>query len=412
MDQSNKELSNVLVVIDYNKEYLLKYFIRLKSKLNLYFINYSYQSEIRDEHKEYGQAIFWKDFKNAFHLIKSIKPKVVVFFELETLNQIALNVACKELGIKTIFSDHGLQDLKISFQANRFVKKNNNRKNRIKQKVKLFAKNSIHSIINNRLFFEKTLKSSIHSDFLGLYKKVRLKNTILDTQLKLDSNLRLPDKYICFTPRNYAYHQATGHDKNIPVVFTGVPELDEFRVEHSNQIERNFILFIDQPYVHFNYYGWNKEHKYSFLNDLKEAALSAGKLFLIKKHPREISFWNDFDHAFDFISGIDLIKKISSISHVLGYNSTMLLPFAASKDIIVYNLRNHPDTNSYTPTDLVDYGVAIWYDQIDHGVRFKENRQRIEEMNNAKQYFIKDYLYLLDGKAGDRFDKAILDECN
>jgi hypothetical protein len=411
MVSRKSETPNLIVILDYNKSYMLKFFSSLKKKANLYFLFYSYNKETTGIHSDYGKAIYWKDFGNAFKLLDQITPKKVIFFELETLNQVALNVACRRKGIPTVFADHGLQDFNISIQANEFVRKKSNRLKTIIDKLKRISKNP-YPVLKNRLFFQKTLLKldKKHAQFLNSYKRIRLNNTITNTYLKINSSLLYPDSYLCFSPTNFEFHQKMNHNAQIPVKFIGIPELDPFFLYNSDTPVdfRKYVLFIDQPYVRYGYYGWDSDKKYKFLKDLKKDIENKGKLLLVKVHPRENTFWNNLNTEFSLITSDQLFENLNEISHAVGYNSTLLLPFIAFNQTMVYCLRNHPDTSISPFTKFVDYGVAVWYDELGDQ-SFMETKTQTDLFSKNKDRFIKEYLYLFDGKAKTRFDSAILD---
>src|SRR5688572_32206261 len=104
----------LLIVGDYNRKDFVEAFCKCKNDFEFYFIEYALRSEVKaDYYKAYGKAIFWKDFNNAYSLLKEIKPDKVIFFFIESYNHAALNVACKNLKIPTYHLEHGFRDYKL-----------------------------------------------------------------------------------------------------------------------------------------------------------------------------------------------------------------------------------------------------------------------------------------------------------
>ena len=398
---------NIIVVIDYNKQYLHYFFEELYEKANLFFLFYSYPHEVRSHSIEkYGKILFWIDFKDSFELITKVAPKKIVFFELETLNQVCLNVAAKNKKILSFFVDHGIQDYDISIKANNYTKE---KKSSQKPKILKLLKYSPIDLLKNRLFFQKTTNQlpSKERAFLKQYKKVRLANTIFDTFKIIKSDYLLPSTFICFNPSNLNFYEQLYQKSLDNVKYIGFPEFDNYyfptaSADKLKWSDKEFVLFIDQPYVHFQYYGWTYDLKKDFLNSLHTLAKQQNKRLIIKKHPRETDFWIKVTEECKFLLTEDTTEILENISSVLGYNSTLLLPFAAANDIRIQILDNHPNSDDNIESHLVNSGVANYFRGD-----FSDSKY-VEQQNKKKQHFIKDYLYKFDGKANERLNTILL----
>src|SRR5690606_6600082 len=122
------------------------------------FIEFTSSSELNNNlFENYGKNIFWKDYYNAFDLLNKIRPNKVVFFFIESYNHVALNVACKELGIPTYHLEHGIRNyefVKIKSENKTLLKASLNNKEEIKN---LITKSDRFKTF---LFFFRTILSS------------------------------------------------------------------------------------------------------------------------------------------------------------------------------------------------------------------------------------------------------------
>ena len=120
-------MNNYLIIGDYLRKDLLVPFQGMKTKCNLFFLEY-YQQEnvINDNYKEYGKIIFWKEFKNAFQLIETNKIDKIIFYAFESYNHIAIRAAAKQLNVKTYHLEHGFRNYdNLNKQESNSLKKNN-----------------------------------------------------------------------------------------------------------------------------------------------------------------------------------------------------------------------------------------------------------------------------------------------
>ena len=109
---------NLIIVGDYNRIDFLYVARVMHEHYNIYFLEYTHGGEIKScQYKKWGKAIFWGDYKDAIDLVDQIKPKMVVFYFIETFNHVALNVTCRYKGIRTYHMEHGIRNYEM-LQAN------------------------------------------------------------------------------------------------------------------------------------------------------------------------------------------------------------------------------------------------------------------------------------------------------
>jgi len=302
------------------------------------------------------------------------------------------------------FIDHGFQDFETSILANMYgIKQINTLQHLLNSTFDRFT-NIKHSI-QNRLFYTKSYSffNNKEQNDLKLFKKLRLGNTVLNTLSKTESDLILPEHFICFSEYNFQfYHQLyPNHELSEKTVsYIGVPEFDDYFPIKSSTPKRKYVLFIDQPYTYANFYGWNINNKTKFISELKTAIENQGRELIIKKHLVEEKFWKGLKLELKFIDNEQFKSRIADFDVILGYNSTLLLLFAGIKNVQIYCLRNHPIPNNITPP-LIETGIAQW---MNDNYILEFNDSIIDEVNAEK------FIYKSDGKSRDRLFKILLDE--
>lgn len=400
---------SLLVVGDYTRKDFLQNFVLLKEQFSLFFLEYSYPGELRNSiYEEYGEAIFWKDFLSAQHLIRKIQPKAVVFFFIEALNHVALLNACKHAGIKTYHLEHGFRDLDLQLHLKaQGVSFDSSPKPRYVP---------LHVKIRNRLFFETTrlFLPARHRKFLTAYKEVRLRNSILDTFLTIKNELRNADHYISFAPGVFKFHQRLDAlNDHHAVSFIGLPYFDYIK----NDLTRPFdpgnkkIVFIDSAFHLEDSYGWTKQTRAVFLKELNTAIRSAGFELWIKKHPLDHSdFWEG--ENWHVIEQEEWFSSWKEFNIVLGEYSTLMIPLAGLAHTICFCFETHPVGGYKTSKFLVDGGVCDEIEDPKSIAGILKNPGLLcdihRRQNLSKENFLRNWLTYLDGSSTSRFTQLII----
>lgn len=404
---------NLLVVCDYNRKDFVDLFRRCKDDFNFFFIEYASEQEVKDRYFEsYGKALFWKQFKGANHLIEATRPDLVVFFFIEAYNHVALNVACKENGIKTIHLEHGVRDFErtasISKKATAIGPTN-------KLKKILDALPLFFTKYKTRLFYNSTLKqvSKPAASFLREYFSVRSRNSIFDTFRLIKSPYRIADVYISFSPSIFRAHQIADHlPNNYPVHFIGIPTFDNWHYPESVGNTEKVVLFIDQAFVNQRLLGWTLTYQQQFIRELSLQCAKAGYQLLVKLHPRENHVnWKDAESKglLRIIDNQELEQIVGQVPIVAGFYSTMLMPLAAMPQTVLFTFENHPVKGIFPSKFLVENGVAEPIESIEQlGKYFEQVPALKKKQAIAKKDFVEQWLYMLDGKAGFRLREILL----
>lgn len=407
----------ILLVGDYNRSDFLFVAKQLHKQAKFYFIEYLNKKELKNEEcLKYGDVLFWKDFSDAYDLLENINPDKVLFYFIESYNHVALNVAAKIMNVPTYHLEHGLRG-SVSFSKNisgsvkRSPKKNILRLMKNNQPLVIWDK------ILNRRFFSNTIKESTGEarSFLKEYFEIRSKHSTLETWQKLQNSLRLPGSYISYSPSVFRFHKELDLlPDNYPVYFTGVPGFDNFFKWKNLENPNENVLFIDQPLHEVGLMGWTREYKLSFLEEIAHTITNHGKKLYIKPHP-----WND-SGIYDKIvkrKGVVIFTDqwedvIPEINTVIGFSSTLLMPFMAMDQICCFTLELHPKTGDLPYSQfLLESGACHAVNNIkEFSIKLKERECWHQKQRYLKEQFISDLLYKFDGRSTERLKNILLGE--
>ena len=396
-------LDNILIIGDYSRNDLLSPFDLLIGKINMFFLTYFSAKQLPNQNaRQYGTILFWNEYSSGFELIKKIKIKKIIFYEYETFNNIALRAAAKQLGIKCIHLEHGYRDYVLTnqYQKNKQKTKNLIYKIPFVSYCKLFFK--------SRFYYNtyKKCNNELKKQLL-LFYKTRSTHGILSTFKKIDSPLLKLDFYINFSSENFKYFRKKHHLKDDFKHFKliGFPQFDNASLAAKSNLSfnSNKLLFIDQPFLEQNLFGWTKELKFNFLNNLKKVAKENGLELIIKPHPV-----NDMSIYKKTLCEIvrNILFENYSYRFVIGFYSTLLFPVAAIPSTLLICLNNHP-----VPFEKIDENifvknkVAIGLNQLSD---LSEKSLNMKILDKDRIEFIKKYLYKFDGKSKDRLTKIII----
>src|SRR5688572_18848133 len=112
MELRTKELRRrVLINWYYSRFDLTEYLLNFAEEIEIVFLFKQFKEEEPDyitQHKNIS-VVYWGNYKSPYQLLKEVSPDIVVFADLESFNQIALNVAARNTGIKTFVLQHGVR---------------------------------------------------------------------------------------------------------------------------------------------------------------------------------------------------------------------------------------------------------------------------------------------------------------
>ncbi|RAU82220.1 alpha-2,8-polysialyltransferase family protein [Pontibacter arcticus] len=406
----------ILFIGDYCRTDYVSLLKDAKNDIYLYFLFYtSPKEETNHGYQAYGQAIYWKNFKDVFALLHQIRPHKVVFLYIESYNHVILNLACRQLNIPTYLLEHGLRaDYVFGFDANISPASKKNFIAKIKTYYKLT--HNFIARIKSRLFLLNSIKLLPPEDkaFAKHFIKIRSKHNYLDTFRSITSEKRLAENYIGFSSKIYdafVTHEAPYFSKK--ATFIGIPYFDALAKQNPAQ-QIKIILFIDQPLAEHSLLQWNNEIKKTFNTDLSDLCQKHNYQLYVKLHPKqETAGWEELQNQRKclIINEETLINLAPSIPIVIGFYSTYLMPFAAFPHTTVITYVKHPAGNFPVSAPFVDAGVAHPIYELEELKTILPNIEalhRQQVLNKAK--FTEEWMYKFDGKAGERLRDILLSD--
>lgn len=404
----------ILLVGDYNRSDFLYVARLLHTEADFFFIEYLNKSGFKNkECLQYGQVLFWKDYESAYGLLKKLNPQKVLFYFIESYNHVALNVACKVENIPTFHLEHGLR-----FSPAYYKMVNESRPKQQRKKTQTNILNRVigfYDKYRNRRFFQRTAAKSPAAGqaFLKQYYAVRSSNSIHETFKKLKSPLRLAGGYISFSPIIFNYHkEVEALPEAYPVHFTGIPAFDHFYQWRAITASGNAILFIDQPLAEQGLFGWTDEYRLDFLKNLAARVAATGRQLYIKPHPLNNTTAYAALWAFEKVAVLEKEWEhlIPGIDTVLGFSSTLLLPFMAMEHICCFTMEIHPQKTGVPYSEfLLNSGACHSAASFEELLEMVQQRPAWHaQQKKAKEYFIQNWMYKFDGKSSERLRMLLL----
>ena len=403
----------ILLVGDYNRTDFLYPARALHTEVDFFFIEHSTQRFVKNsECAKYGKVLFWKDFKSAYELLNKIRPNKVIFYFIESYSHVALNVACKSTGVPTYHLEHGVRfSLEYYNRINEQLKKDGVPRRLPRKRIR-----EIPARLRTRRFFTNTKSESpaLERAFLDQYFSVRSAHSIIETFQQLKSPLRLPDTYIAFSPAGFGFHKELEClPGNYPVKYIGIPVFDRFFRWSNLDASGSSILFIDQPFSEYGHSGWTREKKLTFLGKLTGVVRSLGKKLYIKPHPlSDATLYTGCtrDGQVELVGDEEWDTIVPDVDTVLGFTSTLLLPFVAMQQICCFTMDMHAEQGVEPHPEFLEGSNAV------HTVfSFEELRKRLENrkvwharQKCEKERFVRQWMYRFDGKSSDRLREVVV----
>jgi len=360
---------------------------------------------------EFTSIWYWTDFSTPFRLLKKIDPDRIVFFEIIDLRQIALNIAANACKIPTFYLEHGAAgDKNTAVERWKEI--------RFRQQKLPYLANRLKSawfdVVRSKLFY--------YSVFTGFYSiRSYIKYLILPFKMLsgapnkiLTFNKfpeRVPKLSIVFNQANFDEFALYTGIKHEDALFTGVPYFDQYY--KSGGSVKNYIFYIDAPFMEENLCGWTINHHNHIANKLFEFAEKSGIHVYIKLHPRsKKENWFNYNPKSDHVTIIqngDYTDLFLDSKLILGYSSSLLNGFLCARKNIVF-LGWHPQPVNFgfdfSSTGLCHFSsspeelLEKYPDWINHNLTF-ENEEIFE-------CYLKRFNYPFDGKATERVINAII----
>jgi len=334
------------------------------------------------------------DFSKKWNIIKNIKafnPDIMVLYNPGHIYELFLTDICKQLGITTVFFQHGL-----SIDLSSIDIRSLNQNKSISQKFLSLKKYSFYLIsISVNLFFIKKRSQVL--------KHLLLKcNHLLTYIFRKNVFHKLPKYGLKEVHCDFAFvygieimsylSDSMGMDPK-KIVISGYPFLSP-TIEKQPLTKSGRVLFLSNPYRATGMLPISIEDERLFYHSLYDQVLKAGFELNIKLHPKDSlpmikSYFDKFENVGIYQNKNLADLTISSILVISDFSTALFYAIKFKKPIIILTSR---------------FFKRYPFEYTDHGIGFKSNLenlyksigyaiQHIHEQENAYAQFASEFLY-------------------
>lgn len=394
-----KYKTKVLLNWDTDRKDLFKPFIELKDDIEFIVLHKGQEDGSVRVHP--FREIFFYNYSTPYKILKEIKPDAVLFFGIYSFPQIALNLAAKNLGIRSYTLHHGIHPtnrLAINIEKNAAGINNRNKRLISNFKTVRFYLSAIRFNNINQLF-----------SYLSFPVKRRRSNTLVAME-KSQFSARMPTKFIDLSPHNAISTKEVNHLNNDEkFIYIGHPWFDEYiarfiELQNSSKASsEKYNLLIDYANIdsNFAYKKSGRKAKDMLYKKLSQISRQSNRRLKIKVHPAGYHYnFNLQDDNIDLVYDTDTPQLIYSAEDCYSFYSTLVIPVIFYKGFC--NLLD-AGFNVSTQDELLDLGVVnkIRISDLDTEATFKKNA-----VLNYDE-FIKRYIYIEDANATNRLKEVL-----
>ena len=371
--------------IELNKKHVVFVIVWFKNKPS-----YNIQCDIKQ--------VYFSDFNSPYHLLSTINPDKILFFNIESYYQISLNLAAKNLGIKTFMMHHGLYQqngMEIASIKLKIIKENI-KKSRMDFKTILFYVFSLR--LKNITTFYNYITFAIKRRKNSSYLFFKSHNYEF---LKPDIFIQLSEHNATITKKIYNL------SSNERFRFIGHPFNDEFFPKLSN-FEKNdkYFLLIDSHNTKnvFLINGYTYEDKINFYKKLGYYANKNGAKLKIKLHPASYdNIENPLPKTIEFIRDSKIDALISGALGCFAFYSTLIIPIIYHSNCCVVKTKiRYSIQEELMNLNLITSINFFGFEEND--IYFLKSEKKSKKSISV---FIKRYVYLPDGKSTERLGQIL-----
>lgn len=356
-------LSNSLNKLNENLSYVFLVDNNIEKEINAHLV------------KELGSAEFYEtsfvpSVSSYRDQIAKIRPKVIVVFA-HRLPDIALLIAAKQLGISTVYYQHGLY---IPF---------------MQRTLSLFYSKALKTL---RYAFYAISVGSVAgigriSGFISFIKLFIFGHNIREVGLPIDKVTA--DRCLVYGDHWVDYHiEQYGYSKN-DIKIVGTPDLDGVDLDGSKILDNssleNKFCYVAQTLVEDG--RLERSVMENFLQNLAGQIKSSDGELLIKLHPRsDKSLYNSLGCNYKFC------EKFPAADIYIGHYSTILIRgIAYSEKFLLINFEGHeiPEYIRMLANEIVESDDKLYLDKAIESLRVKpkDSIGLIEKRKKIKNYF-------------------------
>jgi hypothetical protein len=343
--------------------------------------------------------IHWNNYSSPYELLEAIKPDKVLFHDIESFHQVALNIAAKNRNIPTIVLEHGMRsDLEIEIAFGKY---------RDKEELTVIPESNVPAQNNTFSFFIRALQLK------NLFALPRLLHFVYNRKkygltiglYRSHCNIRKANIYINFTLHNASYIIKRDGIPEDKIINIGNPSFDDSFNYLNSQLaikDKDYFLLVDAPYCEQEYYKLSREEKIRFYEKLNSFCLEKKKRLVIKLHP--LSYNSDYLPTHEnmvYYRETNIAKLIAGAEGCFMINFSTLSPL-----IMIYSPVAYFNTKvSLFDVELTRMGLLKehdFYAFVNKDIMFTTVNE------GSRNFLINKYLYKTDGKATERLQQILL----
>jgi len=345
-----------------------------------------------------------------FKVLKEEKPIAVVMLNASFITDRTIILACKKLGIKSIYLMHG-SELSEEFidDGIRLINKTL-KKNRIKKAIKHIRGtvwNYLYSIANydQKYIYQLHAYKVLLKTFINPAKYLLFPPPAFDLQPDLTLVYGISEKE--FYKKKYKSAIKVVGNPDLDKYFQEIDSLKEdkelFCKTNNIPLNKPYITYIDEGLVENK--TWDNEYRINFFTNINKACSEAGFHLVIKLHPKTAKGPNRA--SFDLLKDVTIISQVNfpkliyftdlCISH---YSTTLIYPILLDKPVLVPRW----DNSSNLLTIYTNKEVTFIH-SLDE---FKQCIKNKIYTYDRREYLANNVPYM-DGKTSERIANHIFD---
>ena len=394
----------ILLCWEYHRRVWREPFDRLAARyaVELHFLAFRTQEEELPGSEELSHPrSFWRDYADARSVIERIQPDEIVFMGLDGAWSIALNHVARRSGIPTAFLHHGT-----------FFPPAPQDRDALPEATDRRPRAPVSSSAGwSRLPALRFLARSMARQPVTLLHVLRWLRAVSSDPRRpprfLAIESRLPDRYLVTGSIGAEHVLSSDGTVGDRIVLVGVPEYDRLlsRIV-PRHLSRSRVVLIDTPFTGTRYGAGTVDPlaKAASILRLTESLQGIGLDLVLKLHPESYGDAWPPDHPnLVVVRDEDPVKILTGAVLAVGFDSTLLGPFAARLPVIIVR------TRSWLASEVGRLGAGPVVDDLDDITAdlVQQTIARAGETLAAREALARGLVTELDGRALERLGAAL-----
>lgn len=369
----------------YHRPDLTRHLLQIGREHDLFFIDRHSPDRFSVEG---SKVLYWGDYNSPYALLKAVRPDKVVFSDIESFPQVALNIASRNLGIPTFVLQHGTHG---AFQVHQASDQ---------PQTPALSKTSFWTMN----FLARALSLRNKTFVLELVKFVydRKRFALISALRRNRYEFRRADCYIEFSSENAGYFKARDGVPEERFVYIGNPAYDELFQRAASFEAKNYALLIDAPFLEAGDFAHGRisaDEKATYLTRLDRAFALRGMPLRVKLHPLSYGAELPALPNTEYVRDADIVPLVGGCKVAISVHySTMSAPILHLKPYYAFTSGMTPET-PFLQQPTASVRDLLHFDPTALG----------EPSEPLPWEIVKDYVYSTDGQAGARLQHILFD---